>query len=61
MYKDSSTNGIIPIPRGIPPRTFGYRLPKKPLFPRNLNMIFRTAVPNAETIKTKTSAKIIDV
>ena len=54
-------NGTKPIPLGIPPRTLGYKLPKKPCFPKKLKIIFSTAVPTADRIKTKTIAKITDV
>ena len=49
-----------PIPLGIPPRTLGYKLPKKPCFPKKLKIILNTAVPTADRIKTKTIAKITD-
>ncbi|MDY3096475.1 MAG: hypothetical protein SOW42_01890 [Methanobrevibacter sp.] len=60
MKKDNTINGIIPIARGVPPLTLGYKLPKYPLFPKNRKMIFKIAVLIAVKIKTIINAIIID-
>ena len=55
-YKDRIANGTIPTPRGIPPLTLGYKLPKYPLLPKNLNNASIKAVPNKQMMKTKINA-----
>jgi hypothetical protein len=52
--------GMIPTALGIPPRTFGNRLPMYPLFPKNLKIMSITAVPIADKTKTYINAKSID-
>ena len=57
MNRLSRINGITPIARGVPPRTFSYKLPMYPRFPKNLNTIFSPAVPNNDTINTNNNSK----
>ena len=58
-YKAKIANGTKPTPRGIPPLTLGYKLPKYPCLPNNLNNAPTKSVPTKHSIKTKINAKTI--